>query len=489
MENQIKNNLDYTFPWFIEGISDTLEQNGFNNNILSAYAQLKSEEKLSLIGDFLWNVISGFGEGLKSFISDIFEFVRDVIKKVGHSLERISLPPFSPALIFNSLKAAIDNFEKSIKSFANISINYRKIILQLYSEFKLFKTSLIKFSEKLKIELKKIPTSLPRAIRDNAYQIGSSLCEVILSINSGEAKGDFKSFINSIGYLLGNLIFEVGSFFIPFPGVQVLKGVKWLQRLKNFGSKGFKILLNILSSMWEKILKNLSPLFKLLKLRWKSLISFLKTIMRKTGTVANKISTVNLSPTQKLAIEKMNGGLLANTLKVSGKLGRKLFSKARKEFKALRNGYAERLGIKLGSGGQVHHAIELQVLKRYGSVFSIEELNDFKNMRGIPAELVKKGKLAGKLDSRKGAKQLHNSAIRRIWDETYERLRVIEETFKSSDKGLTKKAKKLIRAEIENTRDYIDWKFDFLYSENKVKALSQEIGKKAVDELRTLSSL
>jgi len=59
-------------------------------------------------------------------------------------------------------------------------------------------------------------------------------------------------------------------------------------------------------------------------------------------------------------------------------------SEARERFKGLRDEYAKRLGV--GQGGQVHHAIELQVLKHYPGAFTEAELNASENMRGIPAE-------------------------------------------------------------------------------------------------------
>jgi hypothetical protein len=80
---------------------------------------------------------------------------------------------------------------------------------------------------------------------------------------------------------------------------------------------------------------------------------------------------------------------------------------AREEgFEPVRDEYAEALNLEIGEGGQVHHAIELQVLDRYPGVFTAEELNDFSNMRGIQPEV-------------NGKKQLHNSAIRRLWNEAY----------------------------------------------------------------------
>lgn len=73
----------------------------------------------------------------------------------------------------------------------------------------------------------------------------------------------------------------------------------------------------------------------------------------------------------------------------------------------LRRGYAARLEVP--PGGQVHHAVELQVLDRYPGVFTAAELNEFANMRGITTEL-------------QGRLQFHNSAIRRTWDRHYRAL-------------------------------------------------------------------
>jgi len=77
---------------------------------------------------------------------------------------------------------------------------------------------------------------------------------------------------------------------------------------------------------------------------------------------------------------------------------------ARQEFKRARNEYAEQLGV--GKGGDVHHAIELDVLDRYPGAFSAEELNSIGNMRGIPAELL-------------GRKELHSKALRSHWNRHY----------------------------------------------------------------------
>ncbi len=80
---------------------------------------------------------------------------------------------------------------------------------------------------------------------------------------------------------------------------------------------------------------------------------------------------------------------------------------ARERFNRLRNGYAEELGVQ--NGGQVHHAIELNVLDRYPDVFTEAELNGFQNMRGIATEL-------------QNRRQLHNSKVREFWDRHYRRM-------------------------------------------------------------------
>jgi hypothetical protein len=87
--------------------------------------------------------------------------------------------------------------------------------------------------------------------------------------------------------------------------------------------------------------------------------------------------------------------------------GQKRSEIARRIFDRLRDSYAKRL--QLGPGGQVHHAIELQVLDRYPGVFRAADLNDLPNMRGIGAEL-------------EGRRQLHNSKVREFWDRHYRNL-------------------------------------------------------------------
>jgi hypothetical protein len=137
-------------------------------------------------------------------------------------------------------------------------------------------------------------------------------------------------------------------------------------------------------------------------------------------------------------------------------------SVARRTFELeLRDDYAERLGVRIGSGGQVHHAIELQTLKKYPGVFTSEELNDFANMRGIPPERTPDGDL----DPRYGRRQLHNSAIRSAWDRCYETLRAEIET--RNLRPHTEAYRQTVRTHITSTRDYIDWRLGQFFSEQR----------------------
>jgi hypothetical protein len=78
---------------------------------------------------------------------------------------------------------------------------------------------------------------------------------------------------------------------------------------------------------------------------------------------------------------------------------------ARAQFDKVRDGYAKALNV--DAGGNVHHAIELQVLDRYPGVYSADELNTLSNMRGI---------------SSAENPELHLSLIRKSWDHYYEQL-------------------------------------------------------------------
>ena len=61
------------------------------------------------------------------------------------------------------------------------------------------------------------------------------------------------------------------------------------------------------------------------------------------------------------------------------------FRQAREDFRADRDEFAGELGVP--EYGQVHHAIELQVLARYPGAYTPGELNNLSNMRGINREL------------------------------------------------------------------------------------------------------
>jgi hypothetical protein len=138
---------------------------------------------------------------------------------------------------------------------------------------------------------------------------------------------------------------------------------------------------------------------------------------------------------------------------------RRTFDRARAAFSRLQRGYARRLGLRARSGAQVHHAIELNVIQRYGDdIFSVDELNSIRNMRGIVPERTS----AGVMHTRYGLRQLHNSAIRRRWDQFYERInRVI------ADERLvagTPAYRTRVRALLEEGRDRIDDEFGALFS-------------------------
>jgi hypothetical protein len=77
----------------------------------------------------------------------------------------------------------------------------------------------------------------------------------------------------------------------------------------------------------------------------------------------------------------------------------------------LRNAYAR--AMRMGSG-EVHHAIELQVLDYYPGVFTAEELNAFANMRGILKVPINPGGPTGD--------QLHRSLINPELERAYEAL-------------------------------------------------------------------
>jgi hypothetical protein len=121
---------------------------------------------------------------------------------------------------------------------------------------------------------------------------------------------------------------------------------------------------------------------------------------------------------------------------------------AREEFKKVRDQYAARLGVK--KWGQVHHAIELQVLTMFPGAFSRAELNGFANMRGIPIEDC-------------GRQQLHNSKIREFWNRHYALL-----TDTLLQQGLTPvmlRYRILVREFLIDARDEIDYLLGQFFSE------------------------
>ncbi len=158
------------------------------------------------------------------------------------------------------------------------------------------------------------------------------------------------------------------------------------------------------------------------------------------------------------------------------------FRAARGDFEKVRDQYAERLGVT--AYGQVHHAIELQVLNRYPGAFSARELNDFSNMRGIPRELTKP-ELGARdellrdeppdsavdparyvdEDPSGTRAQLHNSAIRNAWDRHYVNLdnQLREHGLTPADPGY----EPYVRSYLENARAEVDHNLGQFFSEKR----------------------
>ena len=119
----------------------------------------------------------------------------------------------------------------------------------------------------------------------------------------------------------------------------------------------------------------------------------------------------------------------------------------------LREAHAK--ALHLGPGGDVHHAIELQVLDKYPGVYTEAELNALANMRGVPPELL-------------GRKQLHNSEIRSKWDQAYDRLdtelkqRQLEPGHPDYDKT--------VRQHLTDARNQIDHFLGQFFSERRAAA-------------------
>lgn len=114
----------------------------------------------------------------------------------------------------------------------------------------------------------------------------------------------------------------------------------------------------------------------------------------------------SLEPTAHPASRKPRGKSVTRDEQLEGidPAGRpKASSAARAEFGKLRDTYAEKLHV--GPGGEVHHARELDLLDRYPNVYTQDELNAFRNMRGVPAE---------------HKSVLHQGTLRAEWNQVYE---------------------------------------------------------------------
>jgi hypothetical protein len=144
---------------------------------------------------------------------------------------------------------------------------------------------------------------------------------------------------------------------------------------------------------------------------------------------------------------------------------------ARARFNGLKNEYAKQLHVE--KYGDVHHAIELDVLDRYPDVFTETELNGLKNMRGIPKERLPEEqidaiKARGKAPTeRNRPKQFHNSDIRATWDRHYSRL---DQEIQS--RGLqpgTDQYRRFVRKYIEDARDEIDYTRGQFFTQERVK--------------------
>ncbi|TDT73891.1 hypothetical protein BDE40_2669 [Litoreibacter halocynthiae] len=157
------------------------------------------------------------------------------------------------------------------------------------------------------------------------------------------------------------------------------------------------------------------------------------------------------------------------TVPLSSSALRSVFSSARRAFNRLRPQFQRALGIARGRGGQVHHAIELQVITRYPNVFPVDELNHISNMRGIPPERLSFDSTT--MHNRRGRRALHNSAIREFWDNQY---RLLDQTIEIRHLDPNDTFRKfgpdyndLVRRRIyEAVREH-DWRFGAFFSESR----------------------
>ena len=120
----------------------------------------------------------------------------------------------------------------------------------------------------------------------------------------------------------------------------------------------------------------------------------------------------------------------------------------RTNFNKVRDTHAKALGV--AKGGQVHHGIEVQVMKRYPGAFSQAEINAASNMRGIRPEL-------------QGKRQLHNRAIRAAWDRHYNKLDALIKKRKLT-KG-TPQYRSVVRQYLLDARAEMDHLYGEMYSE------------------------
>ncbi len=125
-------------------------------------------------------------------------------------------------------------------------------------------------------------------------------------------------------------------------------------------------------------------------------------------------------------------------------------TQARADFGQVRPGYAQ--ALRVAAYGQVHHAIEVQVLSRYPGVYTQGEINDLANMRGIPPEIG-------------GRTQLHNSKIREILDRHYAALD--DEIARRGLTPGTPEYNQLVRQWMASARSEIDWALGQFFSEQR----------------------
>jgi hypothetical protein len=125
-------------------------------------------------------------------------------------------------------------------------------------------------------------------------------------------------------------------------------------------------------------------------------------------------------------------------------------SQTRTNFNRIRNAFARLLQV--ATFGQVHHAIEVQVLSRYPGVYAEGDINQLSNMRGIPPELGRRT-------------QLHNSKIREILDRHYRALD--DEIARRGLQPGTQEYNDTVRAWMNNAVGEIDWALGAFFSEQR----------------------